>query len=61
DWRDKDARLIFNRATKDVKGGDFVLMHPMPATTEALDDVLNYYKTKNLRAITVTENLQLGG
>jgi len=61
DWRDKDVRLIFNRATKDVQGGDFVLMHPMPATTEALDEVLNYYKTKNLQAITVTENLQLGG
>lgn len=61
DWRDQDSALIFNRATKNIDGGDFVLMHPTKATVEALDDVLANYTSKNLRVITVTENLRLGG
>ena len=32
DWRDKDESLCFTRATKDVKGGDLILMHPMEHT-----------------------------
>ena len=61
DWRDKDEAMTISRATKNVKGGDFVLMHPMQATVAALDDILSYYKKEGLRVITVTENLQLGG
>ena len=58
DWRDKDRALIYRRATKEIKGGEFVLMHPMPATVDALGDILNYYETQNLSVITVGENLQ---
>lgn len=61
DWRDKDSSLIYKRATKDIKGGEFVLMHPMQETVNALKDILNYYNACNLRAVTVTENLQAGG
>lgn len=61
DWRDKNAALIYTRATKNIKGGEFVLMHPMKETADALDDILTYYQTCNLRAVTVTENLQNGG
>jgi peptidoglycan/xylan/chitin deacetylase (PgdA/CDA1 family) len=61
DWRDKDSSLIYKRATSGICGGDFVLMHPMRATVSALDKILKDYKSKNLRAITVSENLQSGG
>ena len=61
DWRDKDEKLIYSRATKNIKGGEFVLMHPMQATVKALDDILIYYKSCNLRVITVSQNLQVGG
>ncbi len=61
DWRDKNASLIYTRATKDIRGGEFVLMHPMEATADALGDILAYYDTQALRAVTVSENLQNGG
>ena len=61
DWRDKNASLIYSRATKNIKGGEFVLMHPMKETADALDDILTYYETCSLRAVTVSENLQDGG
>ena len=60
DWRDKDEKLIYKRATKNIKGGEFVLMHPMEATANALDDILAYYETQNLSAISVGENLKSG-
>ena len=58
DWRDKDAALIYTRATKNIKGGEFVLMHPMAATVSALDDILKYYETQSLSVITVSQNIQ---
>lgn len=57
DWRDKDAALIYKRATEKAVGGDFILMHPTKATAAALGDILVYYKNHSLRAITVSENL----
>lgn len=61
DWRDKNASLIYTRATKNVRGGEFVLMHPMEATADALDDILKYYEKQSLSVITVSENLQIEG
>lgn len=61
DWRDKDSALIYKRATKEVKVGDFILMHPMEATVAALDDILNYYGDNGLKTVTVSENLQEKG
>ncbi len=58
DWRDKDTALIYKRATKDIQGGEFVLMHPMKNTVEALGDILDYYTEKSLSAVTVSENLR---
>ena len=60
DWRDKNSATVYTRATKDVLGGEFVLMHPTKHTAAALNDILNYYESCNLRAITVSENLQVG-
>ena len=61
DWRDKDESLCYQRATEGVSGGDFILMHPMPATAQALPRILQYYRENGLRAVTVTENLTYGG
>ena len=58
DWRDKDKKLIYKRATKDIQGGEFVLMHPMAATVEALGDILKYYQTQGLTTATVSENIE---
>lgn len=58
DWRDKDASIIYTRATKNVTKGDFILMHPTPATVAALEDVLRYYERNSLQLVTVSENLQ---
>lgn len=57
DWRDKDAALVFKRATSGVQGGDLVLMHPKEHTYSVLKDVLVYYKNHSLRVVTVSENL----
>lgn len=57
DWRDKDSKLVYTRATKEIKAGEFVLMHPMAHTVLALDDILNYYQTQSLKAVTVSQNL----
>ncbi|HKL73775.1 MAG TPA: polysaccharide deacetylase family protein [Clostridia bacterium] len=57
DWRDKDYQVIYNRATKDVKSGDMILMHPTEQTVKALPQVLEKYKTENLTTVTVSELL----
>lgn len=61
DWRDKNAALIYSRATKNVAIGDFILMHPMKETADALDDILKYYAANSLKTVTVSENLQRKG
>ncbi len=58
DWRDKNAAVIYTRATKNIKNGEFVLMHPMTATADALEDILKYYQSLSIPAVTVSENLK---
>lgn len=58
DWRDKDSSLIYTRATKNVEKGDFILMHPMTETADALEDIIRYYERNSLPLVTVSENLQ---
>ncbi len=58
DWRDKDADLVYRRATRDIKGGEFVLLHPMEHTVKALGNILKFYQSCGLKAISVSENLQ---
>lgn len=55
DWRDKDRNLIYTRATKKVKGGSLVLMHPTAATVEALPDILKTLREKGLTVTKVSE------
>ncbi len=58
DWRDKDSKTIYNRAIKNCKGGDFVLMHPTKATAEALGDIIKKIKSLGFTLTTVSDNLQ---
>lgn len=57
DWRDKDADLIFTRATKNLENGEFVLMHPTDCTVTALPKILSYIRDNGLKAVTVSQNL----
>jgi peptidoglycan/xylan/chitin deacetylase (PgdA/CDA1 family) len=59
DWRDKDSTLIYTRATKNISGGDFVLMHPNKETVDALSDILDFYQEKGLQTVTVSENIRI--
>ncbi len=61
DWRDKSKSIIYSRATKNVVNGDFILLHPMKETADALADILTYYKENSLKTVTVSENLQNEG
>ena len=58
DWRDKNAELIYNRAVKNVAGGDLILMHPTQKTVEALPKIIETILTKNLKITTVSETIK---
>jgi peptidoglycan/xylan/chitin deacetylase (PgdA/CDA1 family) len=60
DWRDSDAQLIYDRATKNLVKGEFVLMHPTKATVQALKKILTYISDAGLNAVTVSYNLNEG-
>lgn len=57
DWRDQNADLIYKRATKNMKGGDLILMHPTKSTIEALPKIISHAKTNGFNLTTVTETL----
>lgn len=57
DWRDKDSSLVLSRATKDIKAGDLILMHPTEHTSKALRDIIKTLKSKGLTVATVSEVL----
>ena len=57
DWRDHDSEIIFQRAIKNCKGGDFVLMHPTESTKNALDRIIKDLKSKDFSLCTVSQNL----
>ena len=57
DWRDKDTELIYTRATKKIKGGDFVLMHPTANTLQALGRIIDTITAKGLTVSTVSDVL----
>lgn len=58
DWRDKDANLIYKRATNNISGGDLILAHPTECTVKALPIILEYYKLNNIVPTTVSECLK---
>lgn len=58
DWRDHDTELIYKRATRDIKGGDLILMHPTENTLAALERIIQAAFTANLRIAPVSEVLE---
>lgn len=57
DWRDQDADLIFNRATKNLSNGDLILMHPTQKTVEAFKNILSTSINNGFNPTTVTNCL----
>ena len=57
DWRDSDENLIISRATKEVVGGDFILMHPKTHTLNALPKIIDKIKEKGFNLVTVNDCL----
>ena len=57
DWRDKDADLIFKRATKNLQNGDIILMHPTECTKNALPNILSKIKSLGFNLTTVSQNI----
>lgn len=57
DWRDKDAEICYSRATKDIKGGELILMHPTEHTLSALPRIIDYYLAQSLKPTTVSATL----
>lgn len=57
DWRDKDKDLIVQRATKNLKAGEFILMHPKDVTVQGLPEILTYIRENGLKTLTVSQNL----
>lgn len=57
DWRDKDADLIYKRATKNLQNGDIILMHPTECTKIALPKILSKIKSLGFNLTTVSQNI----
>ena len=57
DWRDKDADLIYKRATKNLQNGDLILMHPTECTKDALLKIISKIKSKRFNLTTVSQNI----
>lgn len=57
DWRDKDKTKIISRATKNLTGGDLILMHPKSHTLAALPEIIDYCFAHGLEIVKVSENI----
>ena len=57
DWRDSDTTLIYNRATKNLSGGDLILMHPKKHTLKVLPKIIDYYLSVGFKVVSVGENV----
>ena len=57
DWRDNSLTTIYNRATKNLVGGDLVLMHPKKHTLEVLPSIIDYYKSVGFDVVCVSQNI----
>ena len=57
DWRDKDADLIFSRATKNTSDGELILMHPTKHTLSVLEKIVKYYLEKDFSIVPVSTNI----
>ncbi|MBQ3048235.1 MAG: polysaccharide deacetylase, partial [Clostridia bacterium] len=58
DWRDKDSKLVFNRATQDIQNGFLILMHPTKHTALALGDIIKNLKNQGFNLTTVSNCIE---
>lgn len=59
DWRDHNTNTIYQRAIKNAKGGDLILMHPTKNTAEALPKIIDWYQSNGFELVPVTTNIGL--
>ena len=57
DWRDQDADLIFNRATKNLSNGDLILMHPTEKSVQAITGIISTAINNGFNPTTVSNCL----
>lgn len=57
DWRDQNIQIIYNRAIKEMQGGDLILMHPKEKTVEALPNIIDYAISHNFIVTTVSQTI----
>lgn len=57
DWRDKDVPTLVTRATKNLKAGEFILMHPKDQSVQAIPEILTYIRENGLNTATISQNL----
>ncbi|MCL1901225.1 MAG: polysaccharide deacetylase family protein [Firmicutes bacterium] len=57
DFKDADENLCFTRATKDLKNGDLILMHPTAHTLAALQRILKFYSENGFSQVPVSTNI----
>ena len=60
DWRDKDGDKLFTRATKNLTGGDLILMHPKSHTLAVLPKIIEKVTESGFKIVTVSENILSG-
>ena len=61
DWRDKNPKIVYNRATTNISGGDFVLLHPKEHTLKALPDIIENYLASGFVVSTVSQCMENNG
>ena len=49
DWRDQDVDILVDRATKNIKPDDIILMHPTKATVIALPRIIENILAQNMK------------
>lgn len=57
DWRDQDTGLLYTRATKNLSGGDLILMHPTAATAKILPKIIDTMIEQGYNVTTVSNTL----
>lgn len=57
DWKEEDRDKVYSRATKDLRTGEFILMHPMDVSVATLPDILKYIRDNGFSAVTVSYNI----
>jgi len=55
DWRGEPAEVVLARFRRRVAAGSIVLMHPTPATVQALPSMLDYLQANDWTPVTVGE------